>query len=323
VTRLLRNWRLKVVAALFAATTWGVVAYAGNPVVVRDVARIPVTATTPPNNWVMVSQLPPVTVTVSGLKQNVDAFQASNLHVFADLQSAKLGPNLVKVRVDMTDSRVAVTQVLPDSVEVLLDEKDVVTKKVVIDPKNAPNNCCVAQNLKAAANPDTVRLTGPKSVVAKAVPTVSIDLTEARTDVTRDVDVRVDGVDPRAAPLLTVEPKRVQVTVPVTLVKKTVSVGVRVVKIGDPAAGYEVSAVRVTPDILTAEGDPPLVANLTTIETEPVNVSGATTDVVRTVGLRPPPGVTVAASTVTVRISIVQTAPPPPPPSPSPSPARP
>ncbi|HEV1996901.1 MAG TPA: hypothetical protein VGR61_02080, partial [Candidatus Dormibacteraeota bacterium] len=61
-----RNWRLKLVALFVASTTWVVVAYAGNPVVGREIPRVPVQAGPPPDNWVMVGKLPSVTVAVSG-----------------------------------------------------------------------------------------------------------------------------------------------------------------------------------------------------------------------------------------------------------------
>ncbi|MFN2465831.1 MAG: YbbR-like domain-containing protein [Candidatus Dormibacteria bacterium] len=314
------NWRLKLAALFIASTTWGVVAYAGNPVETREIPRVPIQAGSPPNNWVMISQLPPVTVTVSGLHQSLAAFQPSNLHANIDLAAAHLGPNVVKVVMDNSDPRVAVSMVTPASVEVILDEKDVVTKKVDVRFKNSENNCCVAQRSKATATPDTVKLSGPKSVLAKGVPYVQADLTEARADLSPALDVKLDGIDPRAAPLVTVEPKQVQVFVPVTPVKKRAQAGLNVPFVGQVASGYRITDVKSTPDVLQIEGDPIILAQVSSLDTQPINISGATADIVQTVTVKPPTGVAIIGSTqVTVHISVAKNPVVEPSPSPRPS----
>jgi YbbR domain-containing protein len=305
VSAITRNWRLKLVAVFFACTTWSVVAYAGNPVKVLDVTAVPIQAGPPPNGWLMVSQLPAVTISVTGLQANLSNFKANSLHASLDLTKAHLGENLFHLRVDNTDPHVTVNQVAPASVDVILDQRDTVTKKVDVRLTNSPNNCCVAQNAKATSNPDMVRLTGPKSAVAKAQPFVVVDVTEARTDVQISLDVQLDGLDKKSAPLLTVEPKQVQATVPVTQVKKRATAVPHEVHTGSPAAGYQLVDVKVSPDTIIIEGDPGIIATISSIDTDPINIGNATGDVVQTVNLRPPAGVTiVGVSRVTVHYFI-------------------
>lgn len=317
------NWRLKLAAVFIASTTWGVVAYAGNPVETRNLDKVPIQVGAPPNNWVMVSQLPTLTVTITGLHQGVVIFQPSNLHASVDLTGAKLGPNVVHVAVDNADPHVAISQVTPASVEVILDEKDIVTKKVDLRFKNSPNNCCVAQNSQATVNPETVRLSGPKSVLAKAVPYVEADLSEARTDVQQNPDVKLDATDARAAPLVTIEPKQVQVVVPVTPVKKRGQAAIHAPFVGQVAAGYQITDVKFSPDVFTVEGDPTLIAGVTSLDTPPVNISGATTDISQTVTVKPPAGLTIVGSAqVTIHVSISRNPVVQPSPNPSPSPSQ-
>ena len=317
---LTRNWRLKLVALFFASTTWVVVAYAGNPVVSRDIPRVPVQAGPPPNNWVMVGQVPPVVVTVSGLQQSLTAFRADSLHASVDLAGTRLGPNVVPVHVDNSDPRVLVTQVQPAAVSVVLDERATVTKKVDVQYKGKQNACCAAGAYKIDS--DSVRLSGPKSVLANANPQVSVDITDSRSDVSVTLDVHLANVDPRAAPLVTVDPPQVHVTVPVTPVTKSISAGVHVVDVGEVAPGYSITDIKVSPDIITVVGDPVIIATITTIDTAPVSVNGASSDVVQTVSLKPPNGVTIAGSTqVTVHIFIKKNPQVQPSPSPSVSPS--
>lgn len=307
MSALTRNWRLKLVAVFFAATSWSVVAYAGNPVKALDVTGVAIQGGLPPNGWIMVSQLPPVTVSVSGLQANLANFKSNSLHTSVDITSAHLGENLLHVRVDNTDPHITVTQVAPASVDVVLDERDTVTKKVDVRPRNSPNNCCVALIAKATSNPDVVRLTGPKSVVAKAQPFVVVDVAEARTDVQLILDVQLDGLDKKSAPLLTIEPKQVQATVPVAQVKKRATAVPHEVHNGSPAAGYQLVDVKISPDTITIEGDPGVIATTPAIDADPISIAGATGDVVQTVTLRPPAGITIiGVSRVTVHYFIAK-----------------
>lgn len=315
-----RNWRLKLVALFFASTTWVVVAYAGNPVVVREVPRVPVQAGPPPSNWVMVGKLPPVTVSVSGLQQSLAAFRPDSLHATVDLTGTHLGPNLVHIHVDNADLHVLVTQVQPAAVEVVLDERATVSKKVDVQYKGKQNACCAAGAYKIDS--PSVRISGPKSVVADANPQVFVDITDARGDVTVTADVRLANVDPRAAPLVTIDPAQVLVTVPLTPQTKAIPAGVEVVDVGEVAPGYRISDIKVSPDIVTVVGDPVIIATITSIPTAQISVNGASSDVVKTVALKPPNGVSVAGSTqVTVHIFITKNPQVQPTPNPSASPS--
>ncbi|HEV1997948.1 MAG TPA: CdaR family protein, partial [Candidatus Dormibacteraeota bacterium] len=208
------------------------------------------------------------------------------------------------IHVDNADHSVLVTQVQPAAVEVVLDERATVSKKVDVQYRGKQNGCCAVGAYRIDS--PSVRISGPKSVVADANPQVFVDISDARSDV-RDVSVEVKlaNVDPRAAPLITIEPAQVRVTVPVTPQTKAISAGVDVVDVGEVAPGYQIYDIKVSPDIVTVVGDPVIIASITTIPTAQVSVNGATSDVVKTVALKPPNGVSVAGSTdVTVHIFI-------------------
>ena len=277
------NWRLKLVALLVAATTWGVVAYAGNPVVSREISRVPIQAGPPPNNWVMVGQLPQVTVSVTGLQQNLGTFRPDSLHAHVDLTGTKLGPNLVQVHVDNADPHVLFDQVQPAAVEVVLDERATVSKKIAVQYKGQQNACCARGVYRI--DDDSVRISGPKSVIANANPQVLVDITDVRSDLTVTYEVKLANIDPRAVPLITIVPAQVTVTVPITPVTKAISAGVQVVDVGEVAPGYVIYDIKVSPDIVTVVGDPVIIATINTIPTAQVSVNGATSDVVQTVAL--------------------------------------
>ena len=70
---------------------------------------------------------------------------------------------------------------------------------------------------------------------------------------------------------------------------------------GEPAYGYSVLGVRVTPPTITITGLPEQLIEIETVRTEPVMITGATQDVVRDVGVVLPPEFTRAAR---VRVAV-------------------
>ena len=75
--------------------------------------------------------------------------------------------------------------------------------------------------------------------------------------------------------------------------------------IGAPAAGYDVVSLSVDPPVVTVFGPQSFIGEAVAIRTQPIDISGATDDVVRTVSLDLPPDVSVSGGTsVTVTVQI-------------------
>ena len=75
--------------------------------------------------------------------------------------------------------------------------------------------------------------------------------------------------------------------------------------IGTPAAGYDVVSLSVDPPVVTVFGPQSFIGEAVTVRTQPIDISGATDDVVRTVSLDLPPDVSVSGGTsVTVTVQI-------------------
>ncbi len=74
--------------------------------------------------------------------------------------------------------------------------------------------------------------------------------------------------------------------------------------VGEPAYGYSLLGVRVTPPTVILSGTPERLAQIETVRTEPVFITGATRDVLRDVGLVGP--VEIGRSTrVNVAVQVV------------------
>jgi len=62
---------------------------------------------------------------------------------------------------------------------------------------------------------------------------------------------------------------------------------------GEPAYGYTLLGIRVTPQTVAVAGDPKMVAQVSSVSTETVNISGATRDFVQEVSVVAPAGLRV------------------------------
>ncbi len=80
------------------------------------------------------------------------------------------------------------------------------------------------------------------------------------------------------------------------------SIPINPVVTGTPANGFELTSIELTPLVVTIEGDVETISALTKIDTQPVSVSGASSDVAQTVGLVLPDGVAVLGDP-TVRVT--------------------
>jgi YbbR domain-containing protein len=106
---------------------------------------------------------------------------------------------------------------------------------------------------------------------------------------------------------VTLSPATLQVTVPIVQKQGFREVAVKVFYTGQVASGYQVTGVTVSPVIITvSSGDPRLVDRMPGfVETQPLDISGASDDIIRRLPLQLPPGVNVEGDqTVVVQVSI-------------------
>jgi YbbR domain-containing protein len=102
-----------------------------------------------------------------------------------------------------------------------------------------------------------------------------------------------------------VEPRTAHVRILVFTNGQTRSIPVVANVTGSPAPGFEISGVTVRPLVLPVEGDQDDLVNLSTLDTEPISVNGATSTINRTVKIALPPGVrAVAGDDVLVTITL-------------------
>ena len=159
-------------------------------------------------------------------------------------------------------------------------------------------------------NPDhvdtvSVRLNGPGPLLAsldtKRSPIV-LDLSHAEIGTDFRLKVREEAIRvPRGVRILDIEPSRI----PVRLERvKRASVTVTLAPVGQPRDGYIVQTIKAVPEKVQVSGPASLVDRLTTLETEPFDLSDLATSTQKTVGLVRADQLSVKPETVIVQVDV-------------------
>ena len=302
---LVRNWPLKLAAVVFATLLYGTLVVSQNERTIN--VSVPVSAINQPAGIVLLSNLDSVTQVKFFAPQDSPALDSSSFRATVDLSNVdpKVGRVLVPVHVEPIDDRVQVLDVQPSRINIEIDQLASRSVPVSVDRGPTPSGLDVRDPVLST---DTVTVKGPASEVRR------VDRAEARIqidpsgiDFDRDVElIPVDALGNELAPV-DVEPTTVRVRIAVFTDRETRPLPVKPNITGTPAAGFEVAGVAVQPLVLSVEGDADQLAGLTSVDTAPVSISGATGNVSTSVGLALPTGVlSLGGETVRVTISIRQ-----------------
>ncbi len=235
-----------------------------------------------------------------------NTLSVADFEATVDLERLQAGTYDLSVRVEPLTGRggLRLLQVIPDAVEVEL--KSLFSKSVSVSVNLEGSPPPGYETSVPELDAETVLVTGTQdrvTLVSQAV--VTLDLT-GRTEETAQA-LRLEPRDSRGFLVegVSLEPSFVNISVDITQTEFSRPLAISPVVIGSPAAGYDVVSVAVDPSVATVFGPPSFIGEAATLRTQPVDITGATEDVVRTVSLDLPVNVSVSGGTsVTVTVQI-------------------
>lgn len=218
---------------------------------------------------------------------------SSAFEAYVDVSKAGPGVQDFQVRVDHSDPRVRVDEVLPSKMTMLLE---VVARKEVPVKVSIVGSVPFGYTSKPVRmTPEQVVVSGPQSVVTRvASGAVEVNLEGVRTSIGQPFRATAHAEDGTDVKSVTIQPGSVFIELPVEreVGFKTVPLTPRV--LGTVALGYQIVGMSVEPTAVTVVGDPVVLGELTYLSTKPVNVGGATGDVALVVEAETPEGVSLA-----------------------------
>jgi YbbR domain-containing protein len=296
------NLRLKLLALFFAAALWSVVAYTSNPTQSKNY-QLSVDNPKLPPGLVVVGALPQVTAAVIGTADNLRNFDKTSLHITANFSGVKVGPNKVPIHVASDDPGVSVEA--PSTIPVTVDELASVVQNVTIERVHSLPAGYHEQTNASSITPPQVRIDGPKSQLKDLQAVVLVDLEGlAPPGITQALQVVVRDANKKLLPSMKATPAQVTVKIVIQADAITLAKAVGWTLTGQPAAGYRVTNVVIAPLEVQATGLQNVLGQIRLLATDPIDISGAKSDVVKTVTIRPPDGVDVNQKTAQVHVFI-------------------
>jgi YbbR domain-containing protein len=261
-----------------------------------------------PTDLVVVGDFPiQATVTIRAPRSVWEELTASEIHLEADLSGAEPGGAwhvTLTPRIDRRPARV----VSIDPRSLTLTVETVARRSVPVEVRTLGSPAVGYRIETPSATPATATVIGPASAVARVAQVLAeVDLTGLRQDVNETL--LLIPVDPQGLSVegVRVDPDRARVVAPVVRLGGYRDVAVKVVYQGQVEPGYWLWRISVTPPIITVySADAEAVVLLPGfVETEPLVLTGASSDIERRLALNLPQGITpVGDQTVLVQVWI-------------------
>ena len=300
LTRVVHNWPLKLAAIGLATLMYGGLVLSESTQTFNGV--IAVTAEGQPADTVRLTPLDPVTViryfAPVGVPVTSSSFSATVNLASVDPRG---GPVNVRIEVSAPDSRIRVLGYDPGFMNVQLDPLDQKSVPVRVERGVVPAGLDLGET---TIEPAVVTVSGPQSNVRQVVAVrADVQIQPSGIDVDQDVQlVPIDGLG-NAVRTIDVTPSTARITIPVFSDRQTRSVPVNPILAGVPAAGFEVASVTVDPQVSLLQGDANQLAQLISVDTTPIQMTGVSSDLTVEAKLALPTGI-VAVGDDTIRVSI-------------------
>jgi YbbR domain-containing protein len=263
-----------------------------------------------PNMLIVDNPPAQVRVTMSAptsVMNSLDSVDGS-ITAWVDVSGLEAGSYELEVNAQASETYgpVRINQITPQFVTLTLEP--LITRNFPVDLVISGDPAIGYQKGTPSYTPTSVTVSGAASVVDQVTSTqVALDISEA--DETIDVEIPVLALDANSDPVegVLINPKTINVTQPVYLQGGYRNVIVKVLTTGQPANGYKLTNITVSPlNVVVFASDPQLVNDLPGfVETEPVDLTGAEDDVDTFAALQLPEGISVVGDeTVLVQVSI-------------------
>ncbi len=307
---LVSNLSTLILALILAVVVWISAVTAANPNIEQS-RSVPLNVVGLDPDMLVVGSIPTqVRVNLEAPSSVMDSMITSENAVQAWVDVTGLEPGThdleVQVQVNPAFRPVRRTSVIPEIVSITLES--LLSRTFPIDLEVIGEPAVGYQKGGLSSEPSSAIVAGPASLVTQIEEVrASIDISGFSETIQRDV--ALVAVDPNGEPVsgVTITPTDVSINQPIFLQGGYRNVIVRVVTTGQPANGYKLTNITVSPlNVVVFSSDPQLVNDLPGyVETEPVDITDAVDDIDTYVAINLPEGVTMVGDQfILVQVSI-------------------
>ena len=244
-----------------------------------------------------------VKVKVRMSRSDMIYMRSDNIKAYVDLTGITDGdyPNTpIHVSVPGDESVVSVT---PKTFDLNVDTYAVKTLPANVQIFGTPETNFSVESKKVT--PDTITIAGSSAMIAKADrAVVSVNIAGKEKSFTEFDSVNILDADGNTVTGLDIMPSQVKVAVKMKEATKLGNLPIRIDTKGEPAKGYKVGRITITPSVATITAPISFFSSNKTLDLDPIDVTGASSDIHQVVNVNVPSGGSVAVPKVTVVVEI-------------------
>lgn len=231
---------------------------------------------------------------------------SDEITAYVDCAGLDKGDYQLPVKLD-TVKGALFTSVQPNKVQVTLEELG--QKVFTIKPEVKQNPPTGYQLSQTVFSPDRCMVKGDAAVLGTVATVVApVDLGNVKDIAT--IKSNLQARDVNGKPITTgiqIVPSSININVVLEKKQLTKKINVKPQFSGTLADGFSLGTITVDPVQVTVLGDQTPVDALTEIDTEPIDITGKSTDFTQAVNLVEPDGVVVEPTKATIQVKIVKT----------------
>ncbi len=297
-------WLPKLLCLIAACALWVYVMNEQNPMM-ENTYTVPVETRNLDRSLVATNVPSSVKVKVRMPRSDMVYMRSDNIKAYVDLSGITDGdyPNTpIRVSVPSDETVISVT---PQNFNLNVDTYAVKTLPARVQAFGTPETNFSVDSSKVT--PDTITIAGSSSKIAQADrAVVSVNVAGKEKDFTEFDSVNVLDKDGNTVTGLDIMPSQVKVVVKMKEEMTLGNLPLRIETKGEPAKGYKVGRVTLSPAVATVKGPISYFDKNTMINLSPIDVTGASRTIRQKLNVPVPTGGSVAVPAVTVTVEIVE-----------------
>ncbi|NTW72258.1 MAG: YbbR-like domain-containing protein [Eubacteriaceae bacterium] len=242
-----------------------------------------------------------VDITVNGRTSSLYELKWTNIKAKINVGDInKKGSYDLAVEISGIPEGIDLISITPSQITVDVDRMGDDTKAVMIEITGAPKEGM--STLGYTTDPASVSLDGPEDVLS-SIKMISgkVDVDGADKDVAKTSELKAYDADGNEISNVKIFPSKVDVVVSIGKVAK---VDVQTVTQGSLPEGYAIKSITAVPSSVTIGAKSEILGGVTSVKTEPIDISSFTGNVEKTVGLVLPEGVSIINGNNAIKVSI-------------------
>lgn len=278
---LTREVALRFLASLaLALILWALVTLREDPETNRAFAEVQVQAISLDESLVLLNDIPPVRVELSGPRSDVGPIDSAALVANIDFSSV-VEPGTYQLPIELdTPEGVWRSEVTPSTASVEVERSE--SKPFRLAPVVSDLDENSLRSVTVYPDDEQVTVSGPSSLIESIAQVVLPVEVGGGTQTFEGVYIpEAHDANGDIIAGVTIEPSTVVATVRVSARGKSVAVLATIS--GSPAPGYEVADRTINPQFVIVDGDENVLDSLVALSTEPIDVDGADSSFNRTV----------------------------------------